>query len=84
MIRQRNGVRRTSWTRFAAGAAIVVATVAGARLAPRAADAAEKKPVELLNVSYDPTRELWRDINEHFIAKYAREAGTTVVHDDQI
>src|SRR5262249_45991591 len=30
---------------------------------------------ELLNVSYDPTRELWRDINDHFIAGYQQETG---------
>lgn len=30
---------------------------------------------ELLNVSYDPTRELWRDINDHFIPAYERESG---------
>ena len=24
------------------------------------------KPVELLNVSYDPTREFWREVNEKF------------------
>jgi sulfate/thiosulfate transport system substrate-binding protein len=29
----------------------------------------------LLNVSYDPTRELWRDINEHFVAAYKKETG---------
>ncbi|MBI1827011.1 MAG: sulfate ABC transporter substrate-binding protein [Planctomycetes bacterium] len=31
--------------------------------------------VTLLNVSYDPTRELWRDLNEHFIARYEKEKG---------
>ena len=30
----------------------------------------------LLNVSYDPTRELWRDINEHFIPAYEKQTGT--------
>lgn len=30
---------------------------------------------ELLNVSYDPTRELWRDLNARFIATYEREFG---------
>ncbi|HSU42037.1 MAG TPA: sulfate ABC transporter substrate-binding protein [Polyangiaceae bacterium] len=34
--------------------------------------------VELLNVSYDPTRELWRDINGKFTAAYAKETGVTV------
>jgi sulfate transport system substrate-binding protein len=33
---------------------------------------------ELLNVSYDPTRELWRDINEHFIPIYEKETGDTL------
>ncbi len=30
---------------------------------------------ELLNVSYDPTRELYRDLNEAFTARYQRERG---------
>jgi sulfate/thiosulfate transport system substrate-binding protein len=30
---------------------------------------------ELLNVSYDPTRELFRDLNQQFIAQYARQTG---------
>ena len=30
--------------------------------------------ITLLNVSYDPTRELWRDLNATFIAKYLKEA----------
>ena len=34
--------------------------------------------LELLNVSYDPTRELWRQINQKFIAAYAKETGTTL------
>jgi sulfate transport system substrate-binding protein len=36
------------------------------------------KSVELLNVSYDPTRELWRDMNERFIAAYKKETGVDV------
>ena len=35
-------------------------------------------PVELLNVSYDPTRELWREINENFIAAYIKEFGKSI------
>jgi sulfate transport system substrate-binding protein len=34
--------------------------------------------VELLNVSYDPTRELWKDVNEAFIASHATQTGTNV------
>jgi sulfate transport system substrate-binding protein len=30
---------------------------------------------ELLNVSYDPTRELWRSLNEAFIAKHKADTG---------
>jgi sulfate transport system substrate-binding protein len=32
----------------------------------------------LLNVSYDPTRELWRDINAAFVPRYEKETGVTV------
>src|SRR4051812_37780958 len=35
----------------------------------------EQAPTELLNVSCDPTRELWRDVNEHFITRYEQERG---------
>lgn len=30
---------------------------------------------ELLNVSYDPTRELWREINAAFVPQYQKDAG---------
>jgi sulfate transport system substrate-binding protein len=30
---------------------------------------------ELLNVSYDPTRELWRDLNAAFVNSYEKETG---------
>lgn len=33
---------------------------------------------ELLNVSYDPTRELWRDLNRQFISKFERDGGSTL------
>ena len=35
-------------------------------------------PAELLNVSYDPTRELWRDLNAAFTAQYQKEKGVAV------
>ena len=34
------------------------------------------KSLELLNVSYDPTRELWRNLNAKFISKYLKETNT--------
>src|SRR6059058_5013068 len=35
----------------------------------------EQAPTELLNVSCDPTRELWRDVNQRFIERYEQERG---------
>lgn len=35
-----------------------------------------EKQVELLNVSYDPTRELWRDLNGAFTPVYEKQSGT--------
>lgn len=35
----------------------------------------EQAPTELLNVSCDPTRELWKDVNERFIHRYELERG---------
>src|SRR2546423_1471815 len=31
--------------------------------------------IELLNVSYDPTRELWRDLNAHFGTLFGTDSG---------
>jgi sulfate/thiosulfate-binding protein len=35
----------------------------------------EQSSTELLNVACDPTRELWRDVNEQFIDLYEKERG---------
>src|SRR4029078_9995 len=43
-----------------------------------AAVTAQGASVELLNVSYDPTRELWRELNASFIAQYQKEKRVTV------
>lgn len=34
--------------------------------------------MELLNVSYDPTRELWKDLNAAYAPVYAKETGGTI------
>src|SRR5437762_216759 len=52
--------------------AAVLAAVVALALPGRAA------PVELLNVSYDPTRELWRDLNASFAAQYLKDKGVAV------
>ncbi|HEY7376008.1 MAG TPA: sulfate ABC transporter substrate-binding protein, partial [Polyangia bacterium] len=62
--------RRTAGTWIAAIAALV-----GGTTAARLAAAGE---VTILNVSYDPTRELWRDINANFAARYEKEKGVKV------
>lgn len=36
------------------------------------------KSIELLNVSYDPTRELWKALNEKFKPVYEKETGNTL------
>lgn len=54
---------------------IVFITAALAALATAPAPGVWAKEIELLNVSYDPTRELWRDVNEKFVARYATDTG---------
>ena len=58
---------------------ILVALVAAAAAlgAPRGA-AAQPKPVTLLNVSYDPTRELYQAINAAFIKEWKAKTGQDV------
>jgi sulfate transport system substrate-binding protein len=43
------------------------------------ASAAAQKPVTLLNVSYDPTRELYADVNRVFAAQWKAKTGQHVV-----
>src|SRR5437016_14441211 len=57
-----------SMTRFVTGLVLLLAT----------AGAAWAADVTLLNVSYDPTRELYVDINKAFVAKYKSDTGKTV------
>ena len=58
--------------------AIVIATASLLLTALTTTAHAADKAIELLNVSYDPTRELWRALNEPFIAQYAKQTGTTL------
>ena len=57
--------------RFTLIAAMIAVVFVVSGLARDAAEAADT--TELLNVSYDPTRELWRDLNAAFIRIYERE-----------
>ena len=55
---------------------LTVGALATAALLPLAARAAD---TELLNVSYDVARELYKDVNPAFIADYKQKTGETVV-----
>jgi sulfate transport system substrate-binding protein len=44
----------------------------------RAEDKNTPKPVEILNVSYDPTRELYKDYNQAFAKHWSEKTGQTV------
>ena len=47
-------------------------------LSARKVQAQALKPVQLLNVSYDPTRELYKDINAAYAAYWKQRTGQTV------
>ena len=53
--------------------AIVAAGIAAALIV--SANVEGDQSSQLLNVSYDPTRELFKDLNEQFVSKYEHEAG---------
>jgi sulfate transport system substrate-binding protein len=59
-----------SWPRWRPREVVMTSFVAGLALSAVLAAAAHAADVTLLNVSYDPTRELYADINKAFAAKY--------------
>lgn len=59
--------------------AIFASSLAGCGKQETAADKGkEVAPVKLLNVSYDPTRELYKEYNEAFAAYWKKKTGQTV------
>ena len=66
---------------LAAGTAGAAAAAAPALIAgPAAAQSkAKAKPVTLLNVSYDPTRELYKDINAAYVKYWKEKVGQDIV-----
>ena len=56
----------------AAGAGLAASAIGGRALAQA------PKPATLLNVSYDPTRELYQDLNKAFIAFWKQKAGQSL------
>lgn len=65
---------------IALGAVLTVVAAAGFNFlsSPKTEGNSPEAPLELLNVSYDPTRELWREVNENFIREYEKSAGRKV------
>jgi sulfate/thiosulfate transport system substrate-binding protein len=63
-------------TRLAMTGSIALALAAGTSIA--AAQGAPKPPVTLLNVSYDPTRELYEDFNDQFATYWKGKTGQEV------
>jgi sulfate/thiosulfate transport system substrate-binding protein len=55
---------------------VALGLLAGASSSVSLAQTGAKKALTLLNVSYDPTRELWRALNAAFIPRYEKETGT--------
>jgi sulfate transport system substrate-binding protein len=59
---------------------LALAVAAGCNKAESAAtNTAPNASVELLNVSYDPTRELYQDVNAAFIKQWKEKTGQTLV-----
>jgi sulfate transport system substrate-binding protein len=56
-------------------AILLAAGLAGTLALAGCGEGQQQKRTELLNVSYDPTRELYRDVNESFARKWKAETG---------
>lgn len=66
------------WLLLASGLALTASGCGGSGAGTATNAATQKPPIELLNVSYDPTRELYRDINTAFAERYETEHGRSV------
>jgi len=66
-------MRKIPWTKLTA---VFVALAANALIVVSNLDS--NGPYELLNVSYDPTHELYRDLNRQFAANYEKASGKVI------
>lgn len=64
--------------RLSRPALALAASIAALLSSPSAGRAAPPEPVEILNVSYDPTREFYRELNAAFTKEYLSKTGTAV------
>jgi sulfate transport system substrate-binding protein len=78
----RRGGQRADETKSRAGAIVLLLLLIGCGGGDggngTGAGGAKGGRVELLNVSYDPTRELYRDVNEAFAAEWQKSHGQTL------
>jgi len=65
------------WTKTLFGLGGIAAFVAAIWLVA-GKSSSDANSIELLNVSYDPTRELWKELNASFIPRYQQETGISV------
>jgi sulfate transport system substrate-binding protein len=68
--RAEEGRMRTAWLNSIALAAVAVAITLVV-----IHNVAANNSTQLLNVSYDPTRELFQDLNKQFVERYFKETG---------
>lgn len=70
----------SAWKLSPRSVAVAAIATIGAFSTPGCGSSADPdtKSVQLLNVSYDPTRELYRDINARFAAQWREKTGQTV------
>src|SRR5271154_417680 len=61
--------------------ALGAAAVGGSLMIPGVGRAQARKPIRLLNVSYDPTRELYKDINAAYADYWKGRTGQVVTID---
>src|SRR5580704_3828200 len=74
----KNRLPRAARAVVAIAAAALTLAACGARQSPAEGDAAHAGRVTILNVSYDPTRELYVDYNAAFAKYWAAKTGQTV------
>src|SRR5947209_5522824 len=78
MDRYRAALFPSHFIRLFVGALAALWAVSCGKSSPQASPSAAAAPIELLNVSYDPTRELYAEINEAFAAAWKAKSGQTV------
>ncbi|MBI2827029.1 MAG: sulfate ABC transporter substrate-binding protein [Planctomycetia bacterium] len=66
------------WIKGVLGLGFAAALVGAGWVATRSGAAGDPSAVELLNVSYDPTRELWQEVNARFAEAYSADHGVRV------